>query len=389
MQSNLTACSWLLQQPDNQQIQIKFIRFDLGGDCDKNYLKVYNGKTQTAPKIGTFCTNKPPSSIRSQGNYILLEYIREENPNGRGFNVTYEPAVDGCGGIFHDSIKSIESPGYPKNYPNNAECLWEIHVADGYTIQLKSDDRFHLEDSDNCVNDFLEVWDWIDDKWVSLGRKCGRQIPSFNSTTNKLKILFRSDNFTNFQGFKVTWTTNCGGVYKADQTKRYLVSPGYPEGYSNNLQCHYKIYTENQFLYVTFEDFMLERGKNINKKNNFYFLRIPTGSSGCKYDNLSVRPHAMHIYGQPVAYCGDNAPPNYKAYKTFEMTLKTDSSLSRRGFRVSYQAEKCGGQITTEGEIASSTSNATFSYILGNYPASNMYCLWNITAPPGKLIVLQ
>lgn len=235
--------------------------FDLGEDCDKNYVTVYNGKTQSSPKIGTFCRNKSPGVIRSQGSHLLLQYNRKESSVGQGFKVSYKAAVGGCGGIFHDTIKAIESPGYPNNYPNNAECLWEIHLAEGYTIQLKSNDRFHLEDSDDCSKDFLEAWDWVDDKWISLGKKCGRQIPAFNSTTNKLKILFRSNNSTNFQGFRVTWTTNCGGIYKADATKRYLVSPGYPEGYSNNLQCNYKIVADNAFMYITFEDFLLERGR--------------------------------------------------------------------------------------------------------------------------------
>lgn len=229
-------------------------------------MTIYNGKTPIAPKIGTFCANKSPGLLRSQGNYLLLQYYRQDNPTGEGFNVNYQPAVDGCGGIFHDSIKAIESPGYPNNYPNNAECLWEIHVADGYTIQLKSDNRFHLEDSDGCLKDFVEVWDWVNDQWVTLGKKCGRQTPTFNSTTNKLRIMFRSDNATSFRGFKVSWITSCGGTFIADHTKRYIVSPGYPEGYSNNLQCIYKIATGNQFMYmyINFEDFSLERGITTN-----------------------------------------------------------------------------------------------------------------------------
>lgn len=257
--TSLTSCSWLLSQPDDQQIQLNFTAFDLGTDCDQNYVIIYNGRTPTAPKIGTFCA-KSPGSLRSQGNYLLLQYNRQANPVGGGFNVTYQP-VGGCGGIFHESIKAIESPNYPNNYPNNAECMWEIIAAEGYTIQFKPNDRFHLEDSNGCTKDFVEAWDWVDDKWVSLGKSCGRQMLLYNSTTNKLKVMFRSDNATSFQGFRATWITNCGGTFKADLIKRYLVSPGYPDGYSNNLQCTYKIVSDNKYMYINFEDFLLERGR--------------------------------------------------------------------------------------------------------------------------------
>lgn len=97
----------------------------------------------------------------------------------------------------------------------------------------------------------------------------------------------------------------------------------------------------------------------------------------------------MIIYGQPVTFCGDNPPPNYRVYKNFVMILKTDASLSRRGFRVSYEEEYCGGEMTTEGEIQSLARNMNYINLLGGYPLANLYCVWNITAPPKKLIVLR
>lgn len=71
------------------------------------------------------------------------------------------------------------------------------------------------------------------------------------------------------------------------------------------------------------------------------------------------------------------------------MVLKTDSSVSRRGFRLSYQVEDCGGEITTEGEISSISRDITYTNLFGGYPGSNLNCVWNITAPPNKLIVLK
>lgn len=62
-----------------------------------------------------------------------------------------------CGGSFHYREGSIVTPNYGQDYPNNAECLWDLYATDGYSIHIHFTDRFHLEESKNCENDFLEV----------------------------------------------------------------------------------------------------------------------------------------------------------------------------------------------------------------------------------------
>lgn len=57
----------------------------------------------------------------------------------------------------------------------------------------------------NNLFPLFQVWDWRDDKWVSIAKKCGRNIPTdIQSTGDKLKILFRSNNKTTARGFKVS-----------------------------------------------------------------------------------------------------------------------------------------------------------------------------------------
>jgi len=51
----------------------------------------------------------------------------------------------------------IVSPNYPNTYKNNSECEWEIVVNEGYHIGLRFTQRFFIESSNNCTNDFLEV----------------------------------------------------------------------------------------------------------------------------------------------------------------------------------------------------------------------------------------
>ena len=74
----------------------------------------------------------------------------------------------------------------------------------GQRVSIEFIERFQLEQSTNCTKDYVEIIDYKNEAWVSLGRKCGREIEkTINSTGNKIKILFRSDNDSNGFGFKV------------------------------------------------------------------------------------------------------------------------------------------------------------------------------------------
>lgn len=62
-----------------------------------------------------------------------------------------------CGGAVHSQGYELMSPNFPSQYDNNQECEWEIQSAEGTHIGLTFVDRFHIESSDNCKNDFVKV----------------------------------------------------------------------------------------------------------------------------------------------------------------------------------------------------------------------------------------
>ena len=49
------------------------------------------------------------------------------------------------------------SPNYPSAYAANVECEWEIRVEPGYKVLASFYQRFDLENSTDCRNDFVEV----------------------------------------------------------------------------------------------------------------------------------------------------------------------------------------------------------------------------------------
>ena len=62
-----------------------------------------------------------------------------------------------CGGDLRDSSHgSINSPGYPGNYPINRDCSWTVQISPGNVIHFTFS-QLAMEHHNNCSYDYLEV----------------------------------------------------------------------------------------------------------------------------------------------------------------------------------------------------------------------------------------
>lgn len=147
-------CAWSFVLKDEQAMWVN-VTMDTD-TCEKSMLWVHNGDNPRAPLIGKYCGNKQ-FDIKTQGNKLWVEYWADEKSSSRGFKLEYKPIVEGCGGIFHDPTRTIESPSYPYDYPNGVECDWEVRTKTGYHIGLEFIGRVYIEKSDGCKKDYLEV----------------------------------------------------------------------------------------------------------------------------------------------------------------------------------------------------------------------------------------
>ncbi|XP_045482434.1 cubilin [Harmonia axyridis] len=374
--SSAIECSWLLKLPKEHQINVSFSTMDLGDDCEKSFIEIFNGNSPKSPRIAKFCKDnvpkldKLPYSIISQENTLLIDYHFSADGKGKGFNLTYKPLINGCGGIFHDRNRIIQTPGYPKNYPNNSECEWEVVAPEGYHIGLSFIGRFHLEESDNCVDDFVKIWDWRKEDWNLLNTFCGRETPpNVNSTGNKMRIRFKSNDKIQARGFMAKWEFNCGGTFVATTTPQYIISPGYPYKYPNRIKCVYTIEpsTPKEYVNLEFQDFDLEYG-------------MPS----CVSDNVTVEPMSSY-YDRTIRtlYCDAVKPPPNSYKNGVKITFTTDSFLVRRGFKFSFVSTGCGGNITYPTKISTPTVALDPSYF------GYVDCEWQIIAPPKKIIAIM
>jgi cubilin len=102
----------------------------------------------------------------------------------------------------------------------------------------------------------------------------GRGTPKpFNSTSEKMKVVFHSDDTINGDGFSAVWNQNCGGVLMADEQPRILSSPGYPKSYSSLLNCNYTIVASSpgKYININFLDFSVETTRSRCSYGNFIF----------------------------------------------------------------------------------------------------------------------
>ena len=101
-----------------------------------------------------------------------------------GFQLRYESSdvsnskwsymVDECGGGSYYSTTGgiIDSPSYPENYPDNADCIYTIYQPTGTVILLK----FLSMDTEKCC-DYLEIRDGPSEYSTVLGKLYGNKIP--------------------------------------------------------------------------------------------------------------------------------------------------------------------------------------------------------------------
>ncbi|CAH1778779.1 unnamed protein product [Owenia fusiformis] len=123
----------------------------------------------------------------------------------------YDNVPKNCWNFTYGNPKSrvFYSPGYPKDYPNNTECMQVLIAPKGYVVQLDFRDKFHIESPENsqdCDYDYLEIRDGPYGYSNLKGVYCGRTHPPLlTSTSRYLWIQFMSDATIEYSGFKAVY----------------------------------------------------------------------------------------------------------------------------------------------------------------------------------------
>lgn len=353
-------CAWKIEADPSTPTAIN-INVDFKSKCDEEFLIVYDGPYFTAPRV-QYCekfTLKNHTNMHS----VYIEYYSSKYNSGSVFNVTVSASSD-CGGLILEPFRNIN---FKDIYQNNMECIWDIKAQEGHHISLNFTGRFFIEDSSDCKKDYLLVQDMIDGEWRTLTKLCGRNPPSniIESSDSNMRLIFRSDNENIGDGFTAEFQSSCGGIYYATDTPTAVKSQAYQSGPFTNRVCNYTIVNPtNENILVDVE----------------YYSR-PFSSIKCEIANLTVSRFNYSYMTIEETFCKSLSKYEIRSGNKLEMLFH--GALPLYVFSFEYSKDKCGGIIDTPITIKSPISRND-----GLHPP-NMNCIWNITAPMGKKIIVQ
>ncbi|XP_046577738.1 cubilin-like isoform X2 [Haliotis rubra] len=377
-------CEWYIKSPASRgRVGIQLLASDMdesaNGTCVELY--IYDGRsTDESDLLGKWCGSSDVQyTSRSNSLTVILR-----SGNQRTVRVSYKEIQSVCGSTsltassFSD--KYLTSPGYPKSYPDDLYCVWEIYGPSGKQIKVEVLD-IELESSSGlCQMDYLVFKDGTGSNAETITRICGPGSGDIYSSYNQMQITFHSDLGISHRGFRLKYSavgSACGNMHlSAHSWRQYLTSPGYPSHYLNGLDCQWKIVGENR--------------KSI--KVDIMYLDMET-SDLCTRDFLLFRDGARNTTLAKV--CRSTTMNIFSSSNIMFITFHTDSSVTGRGFSLQYSAvtpastdpnRQCG-----ETELRAYTTRDTYLTSPG-YPSfypNNLDCIWTITAPLGNIIRVE
>ncbi|XP_078494028.1 scavenger receptor cysteine-rich domain-containing protein DMBT1-like [Ciona intestinalis] len=317
----------------------------------------------------------------SSENSVIIRFTSDRSVTRSGFNLTfveYYPSTtpesttraSSCGfnAFATSTSQPITSPGYPNNYPNNADCTWNITASNGMGI------KFDLHTFETETNyDFINIFSNCTLVAILSG---SHSFIIFMLSENSLTLRFTSDRSVTRTGFNVTFieympvatTASCGFNAVATSTNQPITSPGYPNNYPNNADCTWTI-TANDGMGIKFDLHTFET------ERNFDYLTISSD------DRQLARLSGSHSNKTYIA-----------SENSVIIRFTSDRSVTRSGFNVTFieympvptTASSCGFNA-----VATSVSQPiTSPNYPNNYP-NNADCTWTITASDGMRVQLN
>ncbi|XP_061421245.1 bone morphogenetic protein 1-like [Lethenteron reissneri] len=439
-------CVWKISVTEGFIVGLTFQAFEIEkhDNCAYDYLEIRDGDNDSSQLIGRYCGYEKPDDIKSSSNKLWMKFVSDSSVNKAGFAANFFKEIDecarpdnggceqncvntlgsyrcacdpgyelapdkrsceaACGGFLNKLNGTMTSPGWPKEYPPNKHCVWQVVAPAQYRISLQFE-FFELEGNDVCKYDYVEIRSGLSSESKLHGKFCGTELPDvITSQNNNLRLEFKSDNTVSKKGFKVhffsdkdecsqdnggcqhdcintlgSYSCQCrngfmlhenghdckeaGCEHKISSAEGVISSPNWPDKYPNRRECTWEISaTPGHRVKLTFSEFEVEQHQE------------------CAYDHLEVYDGSSEKAPILGRFCGSKKPEAVLSMlNKMYLRFMSDASVQKRGFQAIHSTV-CGGKLRADVAPRELYSHAQFGD--NNYPGQ-LDCDWVITAEDG------
>uniref|UniRef100_UPI00358EBF16 tolloid-like protein 2 n=1 Tax=Myxine glutinosa TaxID=7769 RepID=UPI00358EBF16 len=393
------TCDYLIEVMEGNIIDMEKIHFNLHlpeganqSDCTSagDTLSIWDGKTDNASLIGTYCGQSAFESITSNGRHLLLRFISDASGSDTGYHFYYNSEWPCQKNFSKPGI--FATPSHPHNPPVNHKCNWNIMAPENYMVHLEFL-SIYLGWSLLCNNAKISVEAIPDESNTSV-----EAIPDESNTKVFCGFMINMQPFQS-PGFQVTFSSqldkgsgafayfwfirdgqaNCSTLVRKEG---FILSPGFPESPQRSSVCDWIIEApEEKVVEIRFTSFD---------------VGVRPEMEECDFwkDHVKVQDGDSTTSSIIARLCGSATPLAITSSRqSMRLSLWTTNEVDYTGFNISVSFKELTHQdkhgsmyVIRLGKEKGGT------LISSNWPFYNIqlgFAKWEIEAPPGKVIRLQ
>ena len=421
--SNNLQCSWSISTSYyGYVIQLNVLDLDLETCCD--YVDIYDGPSTSYSKIIRL-TDQRNEVVLSSNRNMYLRFSTDSSVTRKGFEFSYTSATlptaldSTTNSNDHNSTCNedgehlhinnnrndyFESPNYPSNYYRNMNCSWFIQgwYDENNKVLLKSDD-FYLSYGDKLV-----VYDGSSSLYPVLRTIYGSYGSSVvvQSTGPNMFITFETDDYYEGRGFRfryeevndnspttlppfdettVYWPTCSGTSHEqaSRYSRRYIQSPGYPNGYDRYLSCSWLIQSGyyGDHISFTMETMSTESGGDYLRLYDGWdsgYRQIAALSGRVNQKTYYSTGQQMYVHFTSNGYTSSSEQTGFSF--SFMSTISSTSEAAQQTTEFPFPETQTAGATCPYLYLYADANRAYLLSSLG-YPdtqPANLNCYWRI-----------